>query len=766
VDDFRISDMKKRKSGGVAKPEHRPAASASVDGRSSDIGPERKFSASAIAIEKNYQADEVNLRQYWETILRYRLIVIVVTLVVFSAFFTASLFKPEKYIASVEVLRKPVQSDTAYSNRKETFYIETLVKIVLSRPVFERAAELLPEELKRFTKEGYEVPESDFNMLEEDELPGDVSADLDSDAEDIMHITVVSYKSGFIAAGIANTVAYALIDRLSEMSRKEALQNSEIIANLQQVKQKEIQEIENEILSLKRQQGEKEQSFTAIAADEKRLLDLVSKYEMMYQESKLLKEELNEQIKAIKNELGVGDILTDDIQWVDLSNVVEMELQRLKLKRSELLTRYTPVNPLVKRIDSQLKAMGSVNVTRTDNKGSKKRVLVDSLRSRTVTNLIMLESKLQGAKKKLKSIEKVRDDLNQKLIVLPVEMLKIERLKRQKEVLEKLSDDLRRDYQEKSIASTGGAAEVEIIEEALPVETPFSSSKRKAGMMGLMLGALLGVAAAFLLEHWDNTITNTREIQRELNIEPLGLIPLWADNDKYISVMGHDDVNAEVYGVLRNNIRYSNAEKPEKCLLIASAVQSEGKSLTAVNLAISFALEGNRTLLISMDLRHKRDYHDLRDAEKIKSKEKGLGDLLAEDIGYSSIIYGTNFENLYVLPTGEKRKNPTRFLNSPKLKRLFADMEREFDVVIIDAPAVLPVVDTTIISTHVRGVLIVIEEGKTPVGACQQTVNRLLHVNSPVIGAVLNKAKSMRFDFFYGFRFNYNDKKKQYGMYR
>ncbi len=766
MDDFRISDMKKRKKGGVTRPEPRPYSSASDGKRSSDIGPERNFSSPAIAIEKNYPVDEVNLRQYWETILRYRLIVVAITLAVFLAFFGLSFFKPEKYIASVEILRKTELSDTAYSNRRETYYIETLVKIVLSRPVLLRALERLPDELKHFSAEGYEVPESDFKLLDDDEIPGDVSAGLDGDADDIMQITAVSYDSGFIAAGIANTVAKALIDRLSEMSRKEALQSSEIIANLQELKQKEIQEIENEILALKRQQGEKEQSFTSIAADEKRLLDLVSKYEMMFQENKLIKEELNEQIKAIKNELGIGNIPTDDIQWVDLSAVFEREQQRLLVRRTELLTRYTAKNPLIKRIDAQIKAMGSMDVSKPDQQNSKIRVPVDSLMSRTVTNLIMLESRLQGAEKKLKSIEKVRDDLNQKLIVLPVETLRIERLKRQKEVLEKLSDDLRRDYQEKRIASTGGAADIEIIEEALPVTSPFPTSKRKSGMMGLMLGLFFGVAAAFLLEHWDNTIKNTRDIKREFNIEPLGLIPLWEEEDKYISLTGHDDVNAEVYGVLRNNIRYSNADKPEKCLLIASAIQSEGKSLTSVNLAISFALEGNRTLLISMDLRHRRDYRDLRDPEKINRKEKGVGDYLAEDIGYSSIIYGTKFENLYVLPTGEKRKNPTRFLNSPKLKRLFTDMEREFDVVIIDAPAVLPVVDTTIITPHVRGVLVIIEEGKTPIGACQQTVRRLLHVNSPVIGAVLNKAKTMRFDFFYGFGYNYYDKKKQYRIYK
>ena len=77
-------------------------------------------------------------------------------------------------------------------------------------------------------------------------------------------------------------------------------------------------------------------------------------------------------------------------------------------------------------------------------------------------------------------------------------------------------------------------------------------------------------------------------------------------------------------------------------------------------------------------------------------------------------------------------------------------MERNFDILILDAPAILPVVDTTVISPLVRGVLLVVGAGKTPIGACQQAIARLEHVNSNIIGAVLNKAKEMRFDFFYG----------------
>jgi capsular exopolysaccharide synthesis family protein len=751
MDEFRISDIKRSHHRNAAEGNAPPSASR-----------QRPVIESAVAggdsLRNILQIEETTIRHYWETVVRYRTVVIGIALAVFLVTILYGFTKPNQYMARVELLQKQEQPSPLYSPDTQILPVETLMKIAVSRPVLVRAAALVPETLKEVQADGYNIPDEDWQnagQLTGADLLGYVSAELDKDSLDILYLDAVYPNSRFIVAAVANAMSQSLQERISDINQKKALQKCNILEGLLEVKQKEIHAVESEILSLKRlRQEEKTESFTAIAADEERLLNLVSEYEMLFQENKLKTEELQEQINALKRELGVEGIPTGDIHWVDNSNVMDNRLENLNMQRAELLTRYTRDNPLVTRIESQINAIKKINVL-SKVSGNKKRVPVDLLRSKTVTQLIIKESELQGIVPKLESIKRLRDDLNSKLIELPIKTLKIERLKRQKKILETLADDLRHNYQAEKIASKSKVAEVEIIESAFPPDAPFYPNRLKFVLVGLMSAVFLGLLAAFCLDHWDNSINSTREIKSRFNIDPLGLVPLWSDQEKFISASKLDEINIEVYGVLRNNIRYSSAERPEKCLLIASALQSEGKSLTAVNLACSFAVEGNRTLVVALDLRNKRDYFGLRIEDKMHVENTGMTDFLAGEAEYADIIYATKFENLYVLPSGEKRKNPSMLLKQSKLRTFIKDMEKKFDVVILDAPAVLPVVDSTIISPLVRGVLLVIAAGKTPIGACQQAISRLKHVNSPIIGAVLNKAKDMRLDFFYGSGYEY-----------
>ncbi len=760
MDEFRISDMKRQQKEGPDTPPRKPPRY--------DEQPDEPLPAHGFT-QTSQLSEAVNLRQYWEVILRYRLIVMCITAGIALIAFASSFMKVDMYRARVEILHKEDQKKASYGMEGKFYMPETLAKIAVSRPVMKAAALLLDDALQEFKLGGHEIPESDWEQareMAETGIAAGLDARIDDEAFDIIYLDAVYPKSRYLVAAIANAVSRSFIERLSDIERREASQKIVILQRLQKTKQDEIHDIEQEILLLKRQQEEQEETFTAIAADETRLLNLVSEYEMMFQENKLKQEELEEQIKAIKRELNVEGIDTEDINWVDMTDVMVRKLQELKLKRAELLTRYTPENSLVIRLDSQIKAMEKSLSMPREAGTAKKNVTVGMLRSKMVTNLIVLESQLQGVHSKLESIGKMRDDLNRKLIELPIKTLKIERLRRQKDVLERLLDDLRHEFQQEKIASTGTISNIQIIESAVPPDYPFSPNRKKMLLSGVVYGLVIAVGVAFLLNHWDNTINTTNEIKARVHVEPLGLIPQWDEEDKFINPAGVDDINAEVYGVLRNNIRYSHAENPEKCLLIASAIQAEGKSLTAANLACSFSFEGNRTLLVSMDLRKKRDYYLFRKEGSVSRKEKGMGDFLAGEADYSNIIYDTKFENLYVVPTGEKRKNPGRLLVPSKLEKFFKDMENNFDVVIIDAPAVLPVVDTTVISPLVRGVLLVIGAGKTPIGACQQAIGRLDHVNSRIIGAVLNKARNIKFDFFYGsaqsYYTGYKDKGKNF----
>ncbi len=750
MDDFRISDIKR---GPQNKDKKTPAPPGS--GKASpDVQDQSRQS------EKTAQlTEEFNIRQYWETLLRYRFVVVLITVAVFAGTVGLTSLKPQMFRAEAVILRKAEPVGGLYSVSKG-YRSDTLQKIATSRTVLQGAVHFIKDELKEFEAQGYEIPESDWQaareMINMGAPSGSVESSIDRDSKDILYFVAVSRYSGFITAAIANSTARSFIDRLTEFERQEANNKSIILEKLYGAKQEEIDEIENKIVELRREYGEQEEGFTAIAADEQRLLNLASEYEMLYQTNKLNVEEMTEQIEALKRELGVEGVPSDQILWVDTrGNIMDEKLQELEMHKTELLTRYTPENSLVIRVQSQIEALRRSISQQREGTAEKRRVRVDSLRSDMVTSLILLESKFQGARITLESIKKTRNELNSKLIEFPVKTVELERLKRHKDILEKLSDDLRKDYQKETIASTAAVSDVQLIEPALPPSRPFEPNIRKAIILGICYGLGLGIAAAFLLHNWDNTINTTNEMKTMLHLPPLGLVPQWDENDKFINPAGFDELNAEVYGVLRNNIRYSKGDNPHKSLLITSAIQGEGKSLTAVNLACSFAFEGNRTLLLTVDLRRKREYYGLRLPGEVKKGEKGIAALLAGEAEYSQVIHRTTFDNLYLIPTGEKRKNANRLLVPDKLRRFFNDMERQFEVVIIDAPAVLPIVDTTLVSPFARGTLLVVNAGKTPVGAVQQAISRLEHVGTKMIGTTLNRAKNMKFDFFYGTTYTY-----------
>ncbi|MCP4714326.1 MAG: hypothetical protein GY868_04340, partial [Deltaproteobacteria bacterium] len=351
MDDFRISDMKRRRQEGDAAPPH-------PDSRPAGEGPGEQhgvFPGSASAPGYNQLAETINLRQYWETILRYRLFVVGITLAVFLATLLTNYLKQPRYKTQVEILRKEEIGGRGSAMESKFYLPETLIKIAVSRMVSEKSVAFLADAMQALAENGHEISDKDWEIARNvtpQELPGTLNARLDSDSPDILYIEAVSEKSEIIVAAFANAAARSFILRLSSIDQKEASQKCIILKGLKDAKQKEINDIEAKILSLKRRHEEGEDSFAVIAADERRLLDLVAEYEMLYQENKLKQEELHEQVKSIKHELNIDGTPTDTIQWVDMSNVMEKKLQELKMKRAELLTRYTPDNPLVSRLSS------------------------------------------------------------------------------------------------------------------------------------------------------------------------------------------------------------------------------------------------------------------------------------------------------------------------------------------------------------------------------------------------------------------------------
>jgi capsular exopolysaccharide synthesis family protein len=235
-------------------------------------------------------------------------------------------------------------------------------------------------------------------------------------------------------------------------------------------------------------------------------------------------------------------------------------------------------------------------------------------------------------------------------------------------------------------------------------------------------------------------------------------VPLWHEGESTIINLDHPrSVIADVFGVLRNNIGYALPPGTPKTLLIASSVVGEGKSTIAANLAISYCLDGNNVILVDTDLRRPKAHRLMESLCPSAASSSGLTAFLSGRASAEDIVLQTRVPGLSIIAAGHGAINPSKLLGSQEMKTLAGNLTREFDVVILDGPAVLPVVDSTVVTSLVSGVLLVVSSKRAPVEQVGTAIVRLEHVKAPIIGMVLNRQPggSRGYYHYYGSRYGY-----------
>jgi len=203
---------------------------------------------------------------------------------------------------------------------------------------------------------------------------------------------------------------------------------------------------------------------------------------------------------------------------------------------------------------------------------------------------------------------------------------------------------------------------------------------------------------------------------------------------KMVTVSSPVSPNAEQFNTIRTNIEFSGADKSYRSIMLTSSTMSEGKSTVAGNLAVSFARQGKRTVLVDADLRRPTINATFGIDNPI-----GITNLLTEkSININETVYETSIENLFVIPSGPTPPNPSELLGSRRMANLISSLEKQADMVIYDAPPVLSVTDSQILSTKVDGTIIVVRANKTEKEAVKEAVGLIKHVNGHILGTLLN----------------------------
>ncbi|WP_456695779.1 polysaccharide biosynthesis tyrosine autokinase [Aeromicrobium sp. P5_D10] len=269
------------------------------------------------------------------------------------------------------------------------------------------------------------------------------------------------------------------------------------------------------------------------------------------------------------------------------------------------------------------------------------------------------------------------------------------------------------------------------------------------GLIGLLIGVLIAIRRAVS----DTSVRTPAELEEISGAPVLGAVAYdrTATQTPLITALGTHHPRYEAVRILRTNLQFLDIDRDNKVITITSSVAGEGKTTTATNLAIALAQTGSQVVLVEGDLRRPRvsEYLGIE-------KNVGLTTVLVGRVSIDAALQPASTPGLDVLASGALPPNPSEILQTDAMKALIAQLRQRFDVVLIDAPPLLPVTDASLLASISDGAILVVRHGKTGREAIRSATGRLNSVGARLLGTVLSMSPAKELSKYgYGYGYGY-----------
>ena len=337
-----------------------------------------------------------------------------------------------------------------------------------------------------------------------------------------------------------------------------------------------------------------------------------------------------------------------------------------------------------------------------------------------------------------------------------------------------LYDGLQQKLKEATITVGLHSDNIRVVDPALVPSGPSRPQKARNILLAFLVGLVGGIGLALFREYLDNTVKSPDDIEALTGLPSLAVVPSLpglatgggrlsrskqaaaaaagqGPRVELLSFVQPKSQISEAFRALRTSLLLSQADHPPQVILVTSALPREGKTTAAVNLAVTLAQLGDRTLLIDSDMRKP----GVRRALNLTTgKESGLSSYLA---GVSTLdevcMPHPTIENLVALTTGPVPPSPADLLSSHRMREAITELRHKFKFIVIDSPPVMAATDAVLISALTDGVLLVVRSGETPKEAFTRTRDLLAAVKCRLLGVVLNAVDSSAPDYYYSYRY-------------
>jgi succinoglycan biosynthesis transport protein ExoP len=441
------------------------------------------------------------------------------------------------------------------------------------------------------------------------------------------------------------------------------------------------------------------------------------------------------------------------------SEVVTELLKRksdIDTQYAEALDQYGPNFPKVLRLASKQKEV-------EDDLNRARSTLVESIQQEYDT----ARSHVELLQEALDRQKREANDQAEKLVQYHI-------LQHDAESNKQLYDGLLQKLKEAGISAGLRSSNIRVVDPALAPASASRPQKSRNILLAFLMGLVGGVGLALFREYLDNTVKSPDDIEALTGLPSLAVVPSlpgmnstqgrlskgaqetgspagMGSRVELLSYVQPKSQISEAFRALRTSLLLSQADHPPQVILVTSALPREGKTTAAVNLAVTLAQLGDRTLLVDSDLRK-------------PGIRRALNLTIGKDVGLSSYLAGvTSLEeatiqhptitNLSALTTGPVPPSPADLLSSHRMREAIAELRRRFKFIVIDSPPVMAATDAVILSALTDGVLLVVRSGETPKEAFTRTRDLLAAVKCRLLGVVLNAVDSSAPDYYYSYRY-------------
>jgi polysaccharide biosynthesis transport protein len=342
----------------------------------------------------------------------------------------------------------------------------------------------------------------------------------------------------------------------------------------------------------------------------------------------------------------------------------------------------------------------------------------------------------------LAALKRQQQELNPQLASLPAQTATLANLQRQAKSAEDVYAALQEKYNNAAIARDTALSDVTITQPADPNFADVKPHLIANVLLGIVLGAVLAVVGAFVIDYLDNTIKDDRDVEEELALPSLGAIPLVKMRNGTPELPWVRTMSIEAFLQLVTSMKYAS-DRPLSTVMVTSPTQGDGKSTVALNVAIAMGELEPRVLLVDADLRRASLHHKLR-----MKNERGLSDILVGRSDLNDVIQGTRYPGLDLLTSGTPTPNPIKLLESGRMDEFLHEAQERYRCVIIDGTALSVNVDSAVVARKADGTVIVLSANQTDLRAAKQALRRMQQVGvRNILGYVLNRVVPRKEDY-------------------